>query len=804
MNWIKKNVRDTLLVIAIILSIYASVVGTVALNNDDNQGGQRVGTYFPTVVSPSITDTGLTSGRIPITGTGGLIGDDADLQFTGGDTLLATKLDAPTGRTAYVIAASNATTLAKEQADEVASGTDDQTIINAAIIAHKNVQLTLGLFTISGSIVIADLDSVTLAGMGRSGTSATDTVANYNTGTVIAAAANSDCDMIAVSHTTSSPINITIRDMTLYGNKANNTSGDGIQINAFLSNITRVNVEWISESAFHTVSPNWATARACAGITFDNCRTRETEGHAFAVDAYCYDMNFFWCYVSGVRGTKDAFYIKGGGHKFLWCEMDNLEQHGINLTNTLKIKITNCQFSAAITAYQVYIANSSNIIISDNLFYPEETTATYCISLGRYGGITYDVLITDNAFNSGKYGVATAGNAAGFSNVTICDNNFTGQGTAAILSTLLTLPGIKAFNNIGVVNSGEIRTYSGSLTAGLVGLPVMAWQNPEAQGMTVTARTLITTPSTAAAVGDLGRATTVAVVEDAEDVWNEAFASTCTLTNTTGTLTESGTALLTGANTLNITGAGTFTFALPSGYTATLANGTATVAPTGAVSDTLVIDSGATTGTITVTVTSVCTNAVNTTYVERGTNCVAFTVPVTVDTNDIVAAESRAALDISTATYFLVKLRATTTTVAGDYQLLIDETAACASPSFSLDLPALTANTTTLICLAINGGAAAGATCDAIISMGLKYTKATSVANTIYIDDWRAVTVGTELFNDLALNSTAYTSADSVTASAPLYVGAKNSDDLDCIIMYSQTQATTDLVGTWYVTAQGQ
>ncbi len=40
----------------------------------------------------SLTDSGLTSGRIPIAGVGGLLGDDADLTFTGGDTMNVTKL----------------------------------------------------------------------------------------------------------------------------------------------------------------------------------------------------------------------------------------------------------------------------------------------------------------------------------------------------------------------------------------------------------------------------------------------------------------------------------------------------------------------------------------------------------------------------------------------------------------------------------------------------------------------------------------------------------------------------------------
>lgn len=44
-----------------------------------------------TVSATSVTDSGLTSGRVPIAGVGGLLGDDADLTFST-DTLLATKV----------------------------------------------------------------------------------------------------------------------------------------------------------------------------------------------------------------------------------------------------------------------------------------------------------------------------------------------------------------------------------------------------------------------------------------------------------------------------------------------------------------------------------------------------------------------------------------------------------------------------------------------------------------------------------------------------------------------------------------
>ena len=70
------------------------IAGTAGLLGDDADlsftGGN---TLKPTRLNTTqIVDTGLTSGRIPITGTGGLLGDDTDLRFVGGDTLTVTNV----------------------------------------------------------------------------------------------------------------------------------------------------------------------------------------------------------------------------------------------------------------------------------------------------------------------------------------------------------------------------------------------------------------------------------------------------------------------------------------------------------------------------------------------------------------------------------------------------------------------------------------------------------------------------------------------------------------------------------------
>ena len=79
-------------------------------------------------------------------------------------------------------------------------------------------------------------------------------------------------------------------------------------------------------------------------------------------------------------------------------------------------------------------------------------------------------------------------------------------------------------------------------------------------------------------------------------------------------------------------------------------------------------------------------------------------------------------------------IKATVATAAGDLQLLLDNTANCASPVETIDLPALAARTWTYVKLTL-----ANPNLDtAIISVGLKYTLV-APANTVWVGRVRAV-----------------------------------------------------------------
>jgi len=284
------------------------------------------------------------------------------------------------------------------------------------------------------------------------------------------------------------------------------------------------------------------------------------------------------------------------------------------------------------------------------------------------------------------------------------------------------------WTNNTIFAAGEFRTYSGSLSAGTVGNAVIAYQNPKAQAMMATGRTLITTGATAAATGDWGLATTIQVVENCEDVWN-----------------------------------------------------------------------------VTAPAAGHSTCAVDTTYVERGTNDIAITATAGVANADILAWEQTAAtLDLSTATHISLKFRSNVALNAGDMSIALDQAADFGTPIAWVTLPAIAANTTTLVVLNPNGGAALGAGYNSIDSIGIRVNNVTRYVSgkIIYLDDIRAITVGTDLVNDANLQTLGI-----ANYATPVQWDYKNNDDAthhDTLVMVSAANASTGLVGSWYITGQGE
>ncbi len=119
---------------------------------------------------------------------------------------------------------------------------------------------------------------------------------------------------------------------------------------------------------------------------------------------------------------------------------------------------------------------------------------------------------------------------------------------------------------------------------------------------------------------------------------------------------------------------------------------------------------------------------------KQGTASNKFIIPTAAGTNQIVT-ESISSKDISKYDYLEGWIKSTVATSSGNLQVLLDDTASCASPLESLDVPALSADSWTYFRVKL-----ANPEIDtAIISIGLKQTGTDLGACTVFLDDLKVV-----------------------------------------------------------------
>ena len=116
------------------------------------------------------------------------------------------------------------------------------------------------------------------------------------------------------------------------------------------------------------------------------------------------------------------------------------------------------------------------------------------------------------------------------------------------------------------------------------------------------------------------------------------------------------------------------------------------------------------------TVDSDITVTVDTEDKKRGTGSNKFVIAAGASAGDI-ATDSISSKDISKYDYLECWVKSTVATSAGNLKILLDDSASCASPIETLEVPALTANTWTYVRIAL----ANPETDTAIISIGLEY-----------------------------------------------------------------------------------
>lgn len=124
-----------------------------------------------------------------------------------------------------------------------------------------------------------------------------------------------------------------------------------------------------------------------------------------------------------------------------------------------------------------------------------------------------------------------------------------------------------------------------------------------------------------------------------------------------------------------------------------------------------------------------------------------FVLAAGMSAGDIIATQDIVSTDLSRYTHVELWVKSTVATAAGDLQLLLDNTASCASPLETLNIPALTADTWTWVRLAL-----ANPELDtAIISIGLENNVDIGAA-TLHIDGLEATMEGSETWTPVHPN----------------------------------------------------
>jgi parallel beta-helix repeat protein len=249
-NWILEDFKtDT--TTAVLLTAMGATTGWEWHNVTTSDGYFALRTNSGSIITSTLTDSGLTSGRIPIAGVGGLIGDSANLTWDGSaDTDAATLSDMGTlGASAWVVAndapatiKTYATTLqAAGYPVWVCDGTADQLDISAAAaVGYLEIVLSIGSYSWSANFTPVSNMHI------------------YADGATITLADGANSNMVNTSGTLN---NITIEGGVWDGNQANQTSGGQLfrLSGTAITNVTIKNTE-IKNARLDAITTTGASA----------------------------------------------------------------------------------------------------------------------------------------------------------------------------------------------------------------------------------------------------------------------------------------------------------------------------------------------------------------------------------------------------------------------------------------------------------------------------------------------------------------------------------------------------------------
>lgn len=354
----------------------------------------------------------------------------------------------------FVVASSTASAEYRAQADYICDGTADEVEINAAIQALPGqggkVLLSEGIFYLAAPIVIDR--RMTLEGQGHSSTSLT--MAN-----------NADCNAIQGSGAISDG---QFRSFSINGNKANQASGHGV-------NATNLhNWQWydisITSVKQHGIYVTGVITRTwwLTHVSIGSC-----DGDGMYLSGF-YGMYAYGLY-SLSNGSDGITVVSGGDLLISESGFSENGQYGLNLNS-----IGNAQLIGVVTggntSHGIYLSGTSESVQFTSCRHYDNggdglrTAGTLTniiinggISQDNLGGASYGYYLGGTAIRCYITGAISEGN----------DNDWT-IGAGWIVR-----------GNSGWIAPGEIRSVSGSLTAGNANAICFAWNNPELQDILI-------------------------------------------------------------------------------------------------------------------------------------------------------------------------------------------------------------------------------------------------------------------------------------------------------------------------------
>ncbi len=348
-------------------NIILNAVGTTELQDDTNVGGN-----LTVAATKSLTLVGGTTAQRPGSPTEGMMFFDTDtdrlLVYSNGkwqaDRSTATKIvgTSASGGTSSAVASQNF-----DSADFVnTSTTSAQTVINSAITALPasggTVYLMEGTYVVDGTVTIPS--NVTFAGAGA--------------GTILKIKNSTNAALVVLSPGASATTGVRIQNLTLEGNKANNTSGvqygidtnagsNGIIIDSIIAKNFRQDGAFVRTTTEAVISNSTFTGNTVSGLNLQSVTHSTVSNNIAATNgSYGFQVDGNHNTVSGNvsrANTGAGFYSTSGYTSYTSNNAYGNTSHGFWMTGQYSTVSNNV--SSANTNAGFYVA-ANNMVVSGN------------------------------------------------------------------------------------------------------------------------------------------------------------------------------------------------------------------------------------------------------------------------------------------------------------------------------------------------------------------------------------------------------------------------------------------------------